>query len=1407
MTGSGLLTGGSRLLNWWLKAAQRLLVTLLVVVAVTLLAGRLLTWLIPYYQPEIESFLLHALSDSSQSESQPPEVLTALSIGQISGGWQGFDLRFHIDALHLSGADPDMSLADTDHAGKTLNSLLAVGAFTVRLDTIRSLLGWQPVIVELEASGVRLTLVKDEAGRFRVRGLPGAERDDDERGGLENAWQYLTDLMPHLEMVRFRDIDITLLDQARGADRDIEYHIRSDDDVPLNVSAGQGKTGVSLPLFVEQVRRTAGSLQVISATRVWLTGEYRGRVGAPDFYASLYLDLPDMAVVPFLPRMALMNRTLTAARLSAEVWVKAEAGRVDVTGNLAVRDVRLGGESGEARLLDSATTAFRYQSHADNLSHGWLTSLFTGEGSDLFSGSAALPALHLALGNARLELNNIKAALRVRDSFRGDSDDAPQIAVSLPRLELIQVESMVKAWAKQGLVSGRFGTGFSKVNLRGGLSDLSFTARLDGRHATLVSLIDGVAMDAYLGIPAVSRIDGLLSLGTHSGYVDINNDRFDMNFSELFHHAWSFTGGRGRISYERQSLDDSLTISSNLLELVNDGETARGKVVIKLPPDKKDQTWGLIIGVTGAELVQGKRYIPSVLPETLIDWLNASVQGGTDASSALVFHGALNRDAPTRQKAFDAWFKVDDATLNFHNLWPPLHGLSARVHASNYAVTARDATGRIYDSEVPSASVQVPINAPRDRWHWWRGWRGGKVSNVLVTATASGPFDDVLRLFRETPLADTAGKATKTWSANGSINTELALNIRPGTGEPISADVRAAWRNAHLIMPELNLEVARFTGSVNYREDRGLHAGEFSGVLLGQPVNGRIDSQLHGKGGEVSVMVEGSVDMADLYQWSDQMLLSRASGIADYDLTVHVPYGGEKDQTYVEATTDLQGVILNLPTPMGKSVPEESRQFDYRQTFLTSGHRLDMQLGASPVDGRLIASLNMKDSIVTGGQIHFGDEPMGVVTYDAVRLTGELTRLDIGRWQGAADELSKLSDVASIAELTGHFHSAALDISRLTLSKLTLEDIKVRVTRQDASWVGQVNNELLGGEIRIPDDGPPKIDLEFLRFRDDTDDSPPAPGQDSRQADSQESPPEDPLVNVNPLDVIDFDFSTKLFRLNDSDLGSWAFAYRVRDEVAHLENLSASLIGIEILPTSTLTWAVNEGEHVSHFKGDVESSDLAHAMEKLGLASSIEGRDLELAADLTWPGSPATFEMKQLQGTVDIKKGKGRFVQADQGSALKLLGIFDFAQLGRRLRLDFSDVVKKGFEFNDIEGSVALDEGMMTVTEPLVISGPGGRFKIAGSINLNTRVLDNDMIVTLPVSKTLPWYAAYSAIATGPLTGLGILLLRKLFGKQIDRLSSAKYKIGGTIEEPDIKFVSIFSDEVRESPVAATDTE
>ena len=75
------------------------------------------------------------------------------------------------------------------------------------------------------------------------------------------------------------------------------------------------------------------------------------------------------------------------------------------------------------------------------------------------------------------------------------------------------------------------------------------------------------------------------------------------------------------------------------------------------------------------------------------------------------------------------------------------------------------------------------------------------------------------------------------------------------------------------------------------------------------------------------------------------------------------------------------------------------------------------------------------------------------------------------------------------------------------------------------------------------------------------------------------------------------------------------------------------------------------------------------------------------------------------------------------------------------------------------------------------------------------------MIVTLPVGDSLPWYAAYLAIAN-PIAGLGVAVGERVFRKPIERMSSAKFLISGSLDDPEVTFTELFNKDIKEAEVA-----
>ena len=165
--------------------------------------------------------------------------------------------------------------------------------------------------------------------------------------------------------------------------------------------------------------------------------------------------------------------------------------------------------------------------------------------------------------------------------------------------------------------------------------------------------------------------------------------------------------------------------------------------------------------------------------------------------------------------------------------------------------------------------------------------------------------------------------------------------------------------------------------------------------------------------------------------------------------------------------------------------------------------------------------------------------------------------------------------------------------------------------------------------------------------------------------------------------------------------------------------------------------------------------------------------------------------MINLDGTIDVRMRKGRFLAASGSAtgALKMLGIFNFENIIRRLRFDFSDLFSSGVSFDKMGGEFAFSDSTLTLSDPLEITSPSSRFLTFGSVDLIQEQLDMELIATLPIASNLPWIAA---LISGLPAAAGVYLVSKLFTKQLERFSSAIYRVEGPWADPAVNFQRIF---------------
>ena len=137
------------------------------------------------------------------------------------------------------------------------------------------------------------------------------------------------------------------------------------------------------------------------------------------------------------------------------------------------------------------------------------------------------------------------------------------------------------------------------------------------------------------------------------------------------------------------------------------------------------------------------------------------------------------------------------------------------------------------------------------------------------------------------------------------------------------------------------------------------------------------------------------------------------------------------------------------------------------------------------------------------------------------------------------------------------------------------------------------------------------------------------------------------------------------------------------------------------------------------------------------------------------------------------------------GTALRLVGLFNFANWLKRLQLDFSDVVGQNLAYDRLDGTLDFDQSVLRLDEPLYIKMPSGRMSMAGDFDLGLETVDTACRDASCCHKfTLVGWSSWRSSRR-------VYATSRLVEKQVDRLSSISYEITGSWDDIDVAVDSI----------------
>ncbi|NCT77432.1 TIGR02099 family protein [Pseudomonas stutzeri] len=859
--------------------------------------------------------------------------------------------------------------------------------------------------------------------------------------------------------------------------------------------------------------------------------------------------------------------------------------------------------------------------------------------------------------------------------------------------------------------------------------------------------LDRISIAAQNWIPAVGNASGSIRGDLGGGELRVDSDDFSLQLAPLYPEPWRYRHAGGRLTW---ALDDqAFTLAAPYLRI--DGEEGKiaGDFLIRLARDPAAEDYmDLRVGLSEGDARFTEKYLPTrspALSPALVSWLREAIRSGTVEQGYFQYQGALNKGASDSARALSLYFKVRDAELAFQPGWPLLQHGRGEVLIEDSGVRVRLAEGRILDSQVRDATAEIPRAG------------AGNVPQLAVKGQVNSSLADALKLLQEAPIG--TAELFADWQGQGALSGKLDLQIPLGKGTP-RVIVDFASDDARLKIPEPALAFEQLSGKFRYDTARGLSAEAIQARLFGSSVKGKAVAT--GAPGKPASRLEaqGTVGLQRLVEWLAIGQSLPASGELPYQLRLDL--AGEESQLQIDSS--LQGLRIDLPAPFGKSAGER-RDTSLRMSLQGAERHYGVQHGALAA----LAFAAPPGAWAQGrGELRLGPGAANLPARAGLYVRGRLPELDLKAWQAVLEQHGK----ADAQQTTGSLlRRAQVDIGRFDGFGTRIDDLGLDLRRLSDAWDLGLRSSTIGGSVRLPDaeGGTIVADLQHLRL--------PAPAQTGEAA-SKERP--DPLADVDPQSLPAMDVAIKRIFLGDDVLGAWALKLRPVSAGIEFRDIALDLKGLKI--TGSGGW----GGAQTWYKGRLEGRNLADVLLAWGFAPSVTSDSFRLDVDGQWPGSPAWFAMARYSGSMQPRLRKGQFVEVDgSAQALRVFGVLNFNSIGRRLRLDFSDLFSKGLSYDRLDGRLLAKEGVFNTREPITVSGPSTNLELDGTLDMARDQIDAKLLVTLPISNNLPLAAL---IVGAPAIGGALFVVDKLLGDRVARFASVQYDVKGPWQSPKISF-------------------
>ncbi len=859
-------------------------------------------------------------------------------------------------------------------------------------------------------------------------------------------------------------------------------------------------------------------------------------------------------------------------------------------------------------------------------------------------------------------------------------------------------------------------------------------------------------------IPTVQNLSGELIASPSSGKVSLNSQNSQIDYMNVFPQALLFNSITGDVVWQQtgqtwQVMSENLTLNNQDLTLSPKFSVSGGQ--------------GIDSHVDAAAVIEKLKserlyfYLPiGEFTTDLADWLKTSIGPGVLEKIDITAKGSV-KDFPYYDQGngvFRVHANIRNMELDFDPQWPKLTHLDGQFLLTGREIQIAVEKGQIFQTDLFGTSAHITF--PKEGTSW-----------LHVHGETIADAQHVMDFIRVTPLQETVGKNLELFTFNLPMTSTLDLSVPlDNENEHTKVNGLVQVSEGDVTINDPKLQFTHVQGVFGFTE-RGVHSEGIHAQLFNKPVLMTMTPQISGTHHMTHWMLTGAASTTELSSTFPNPIWDYVKGESEFAVSFELDHDATEDGFDLAIASTLRGTEINLPEPFAKA-KDASIPFRYTTSIGKTNNMMRVQY-AKILDG--VAQFTSGETpVMRGAKIRLGSELDNLKVSEGIYVTGRLPNFSYDVWENFIDSQPTANtnndQPSAVNNVLKQVKQVDVTFDRLTAFDYPFIAAKVHLTQAQNQWLIDLNSKEWKGHINVPQaNAKSLLQLHF----------------DFCLWDSQHMETFENANPLNPRDIPALAFSCKDFSYNGKKLGHIKFNLEPEQQGLKLHQVAMTSANDSI--TADGRWWIAQNKEQTEFTGHLKSKSLDKTMALVGMKSTILESKTDVDFSLSWPGNPFDFALAHLNGRLDIHLDKGVLIDVNPGFG-RVLSLLSIQSLQRRLRLDFSDVFKKGFSFDEITALVTINNGVANANN-LIMKAPAAEMKMQGDVNLATKKLDLTAVVIAHISSSLP-IAATIASGGNPIVGavgVGVWAFDKIVKSAGGDMMGSTYHVTGTWEKPIVK--------------------